>query len=136
MTMPRAAETPATSPARGLLPAMRYALGGRRALLILAGTALVAGLALNWSWLAAAGIAPLLLAVLPCVAMCALGLCMNKMAGMSRSTHSSARQGAETGTDDPAPTLQAATRERSPVPRAARLQGAAAPIAGLEPRPH
>ena len=34
------------------------------------------GLALNWSWLVAAGIAPLILGLAPCVAMCALGLCM------------------------------------------------------------
>jgi hypothetical protein len=40
---------------------------------------LVAGAAFNWGWLVAIGIAPLLIAVLPCVAMCALGLCMNKM---------------------------------------------------------
>ncbi|WP_192359125.1 hypothetical protein [Mesorhizobium mediterraneum] len=43
----------------------------------------VAGLAFNWVWLVAAGIAPLLLSVLPCVAMCALGLCMNRMTGRS-----------------------------------------------------
>ena len=34
------------------------------------------GLALNWSWLVAAGIAPLILGLAPCAAMCALGLCM------------------------------------------------------------
>jgi hypothetical protein len=46
----------------------------------------VIGAALNWSWLVAVGIAPLLLTVLPCAAMCALGLCMNRMAGGSCST--------------------------------------------------
>jgi len=35
-----------------------------------------AGLAFNWDWLAAAGVAPILIAVAPCLAMCALGLCM------------------------------------------------------------
>ena len=45
--------------------------------LILGVFALVgAGLALGWPWLAAAGLAPLVLAVLPCAAMCALGMCM------------------------------------------------------------
>jgi hypothetical protein len=48
----------------------------------------VIGAALNWSWLVAAGIAPLLITVLPCAAMCALGLCMNRMAGGSCSTSS------------------------------------------------
>jgi membrane protein DedA with SNARE-associated domain len=33
-----------------------------------------AGLALNWSWPVAAGVAPLLVALAPCAAMCALGL--------------------------------------------------------------
>jgi hypothetical protein len=36
----------------------------------------VAGLALNWSWLVAVGAAPLILSFAPCAAMCALGLCM------------------------------------------------------------
>lgn len=35
-----------------------------------------AGLALGWDWLAAIGALPLLLSLLPCAAMCALGLCM------------------------------------------------------------
>ncbi|HWX51113.1 MAG TPA: hypothetical protein VNZ61_23955 [Roseomonas sp.] len=35
-----------------------------------------AGLALGWPWLAAVGLAPVVLSVLPCAAMCALGLCM------------------------------------------------------------
>ncbi len=29
----------------------------------------------NWAWLVAAGLAPILLATLPCLAMCALSLC-------------------------------------------------------------
>jgi len=44
-----------------------------------------AGLALNWSWLTAVGVAPILLSVLPCAAMCALGLCMRGDAGKSCS---------------------------------------------------
>ena len=51
-------------------------LRGRRGLWLLAGLAIIVGLALNWGWLVAVGIAPLLIAALPCVAMCALGLCM------------------------------------------------------------
>lgn len=35
-----------------------------------------AGLALGWPWLVAVGLAPVALALLPCAAMCALGLCM------------------------------------------------------------
>jgi hypothetical protein len=67
----------------------RY-LGGRRGLVILTVTALGIGLALNWSWLVAIGVAPLLVALAPCAAMCALGLCMSRMGGQSCSTQSSA----------------------------------------------
>lgn len=60
---------------------------GRRRALILLGIALAGGgIALNWSWLAAIGVAPVLLSLAPCAAMCALGLCMNKMGGNSCST--------------------------------------------------
>jgi len=79
-----------TSLARDLLVAARYYLGGRRGLLMLAAVGLAGGLAFNWSWLVAAGIAPLILAALPCVAMCALGLCMNKIAGRSCPTETEA----------------------------------------------
>jgi hypothetical protein len=50
---------------------------------LLAVVATGAGLAFNWSWLVAAGVAPILLALAPCAAMCALGLCMSKMGGKS-----------------------------------------------------
>ena len=76
---------------------LRYYLGGRRGLILLTVTALGAGMFLNWGWLVAAGIAPLLLAIAPCAAMCALGLCMNKMGGKSCSTQSApADQSTET----------------------------------------
>ncbi len=88
-----------TSSRRNFLPAARSLLSGRR-VLVAAGVAIAgAGLALNWSLLVAAGIAPLLLGVLPCVAMCALGLCMNGMAGSSCSTpDTSAREDADSPT--------------------------------------
>lgn len=59
----------------------RWYLGGRRGLILLAAAALGAGAVLNWGWLVAIGVAPILLTLAPCAAMCALGLCMNKMAG-------------------------------------------------------
>ena len=37
---------------------------------------IAAGVALNWSWLVAIGVAPLLLTALPCMVMCAVGVCM------------------------------------------------------------
>jgi hypothetical protein len=33
----------------------------------------------GWDWLVAAGLATIIVGVLPCLAMCALGLCMSRM---------------------------------------------------------
>lgn len=41
------------------------------------------GLAFKWDWLTAVGAAPIVLSLLPCVAMCALGFCMRGGAGQS-----------------------------------------------------
>lgn len=68
-----------------VLSAARYHLGSRTGLVAIAATALGAGAYFNWGWLVAAGIAPIILAVAPCAAMCALGLCMS---GHSRQTPS------------------------------------------------
>jgi len=55
----------------------------------IAGTTVVGGGAwLGWDWLVAAGAAPIMVSVAPCVAMCALGLCMNKVLGRSCDTKS------------------------------------------------
>jgi hypothetical protein len=67
------------SSTRSVLAALRAWSGSRLGLLAIAGVAIVAGLAFNWSWLVAVGIAPLLLSALPCLVMCALGLCMMQM---------------------------------------------------------
>ena len=64
---------------------LSHYLGNRRVLAVLAVAVIGAGLAFNWSWLVAVGIAPILLALAPCAAMCALGLCMSKMGGKSCS---------------------------------------------------
>lgn len=86
----------ATSPlVRDWLRAMGYWLGGRRGLIGLAVVLGLAAVTLNWGWLVAAGIAPVLMAVAPCALMCALGLCMNKMIGGScSSTETAAGDGA------------------------------------------
>lgn len=85
MTSPHPTDSPETTLTQDLLHAARYYLGGRRGFIILAAVAIIAGLALNWSWLVAAGIAPILLGVLPCLAMCALGLCLHRAGGKSCS---------------------------------------------------
>ena len=70
--------------ARGWLHVARYYLGNRWVLLALGALVLVIGAYLNWGWLVAAGIAPILIAVAPCAIMCALGLCAMKMTGGSK----------------------------------------------------
>lgn len=52
---------------------------------LVGGTGLGIGLALygGWDWLAATGVATVLIGVAPCLVMCALGLCMGR-AGKSK----------------------------------------------------
>jgi len=86
MTSPHPTSSSETTLTQDLFNAIRYYLRGRRGLIIIATVTVIAGLALNWSWLVAAGIAPILLGVLPCLAMCALGLCMHRAGGKSCSS--------------------------------------------------
>jgi hypothetical protein len=107
----------ATEPslAQEWLNAVRYWLRGRNGVIALIVLAVVIGAALNWSWLVAVGIAPLLVTVLPCAAMCALGLCMNRIAGRSCSSETRtvempkadarAAASSESGGQGPAPLL-------------------------------
>ncbi|MFK0692278.1 hypothetical protein ACFX5Q_29430 [Mesorhizobium sp. IMUNJ 23033] len=81
-------------PSRDVQSIVRSIFGGRRGLIAAGAAIAIASLAFNWSWLVAAGIAPVLLSLLPCVAMCALGLCMNR--GGSCSTENvTEQQGAD-----------------------------------------
>ena len=50
---------------------------GRRGWLLLALGLLTTGAALNWGWLTAIGVAPLILSLAPCALMCAAGFCMS-----------------------------------------------------------
>lgn len=65
-----------TSLANLWLRALAYWLRGKR-LLVVAAAMITLGMWLGWGWLVSAGVAPILLSILPCAAMCALGLCMN-----------------------------------------------------------
>ncbi len=71
--------------AQTVLGLRRHYLGGRKGIIALALATAGSGLYLGWGWLTAVGIAPILLALAPCAAMCALGLCMNKGGGKSCS---------------------------------------------------
>ncbi|HEX9583488.1 MAG TPA: hypothetical protein VGB36_03185 [Gammaproteobacteria bacterium] len=80
--------TPAeeTSLGQDILALLKHWLRGRRGLIVMAVAVLAAGTYFGWGWLVAAGIAPILLALAPCAAMCALGLCMNRGSGNSCSS--------------------------------------------------
>jgi hypothetical protein len=90
-------------PLRDASDAVRSTLSGRRGLLVLAAVVLVAGLAMNWSWLVAAGIAPILVALAPCAVMCAAGFCMSRMTGQSCAQETTSQKTAEPGVDETRP---------------------------------
>lgn len=73
-------------------------LGGRRGLILLAVAVLGAGAALNWGWLIAIGVAPILVSLAPCAAMCAIGACCMKGGGKSCSSDGQRAKGGP-GTD-------------------------------------
>ena len=50
-------------------------LGRRTAVVVWLAAAIGLGLFSGWSWLVAAGLSSIVLGLLPCAAMCALGLC-------------------------------------------------------------
>jgi len=79
-------------------------IGGKRGLIVLAVGIAGAGMTMNWSWLVAAGVAPILLAVLPCMVMCALGLCMNKAGGKTCSAGDRTTDDATSPQVPPSPT--------------------------------
>lgn len=112
MTPPNHTDTSETTLTQDLLQAARYYLGGRRGLIVLAAVAIVAGLALNWSWLVAAGIAPILLGVLPCLAMCALGLCMHRPGGKSCSARAESAKVEQTAVTPDMPPVSRLTDDR------------------------
>ena len=80
--------------------ALRRWFTGRRGLIIGGAAILVAGLALGWNWLSAIGVAPIILSLAPCAAMCALGAC-----AMMRGNSSCARPGSQEQAEPAAATL-------------------------------
>lgn len=101
-----ATKTPITNPMQNLFSLLRGKLGGRNGLIAVAVLAVGGGLYLNWGWLAAAGLAPLILGILPCAAMCALGLCANKLQGGKSSCSSSETPSKAAGTSEPSATKE------------------------------
>jgi len=53
----------------------------------------------GWDWLAATGLATILIAILPCAAMCALGLCMGRSKSKGEMSLAEIRKTYEAGSD-------------------------------------
>lgn len=105
MSLSESTKTKDASLTRDILSAGRYYLGNRRALLVSALIASIAGLALNWNWLVAVGLAPILLSTLPCLVMCVFGVCMMCRSGKQQSTLS--RDASDQGTSSVSPAVGA-----------------------------
>lgn len=89
MTVPQSTTTTEPSLGRDVLNAARYYLGNRWVPLTLGGVAVIAGLSFGgWGWLVAAGFAPVILSILPCLVMCGLGVCVMCRSGKTQLTSS------------------------------------------------
>jgi len=91
-------------------PAWRTWRPSRRTTIIaLAVAGGVLGLLFGWRWVAAAGLSSLVLGLLPCAAMCAAGLCMNRMG----QKHACGKSGAPAAAPQPYDSrVNTATSER------------------------
>lgn len=79
---------------------LRRWLTGRRGLIVVAIAFAGGGLALGWSWLVAVGVAPLILSLAPCAAMCALGVCAMHKISKSPTIESPATNSTAAPEDD------------------------------------
>ena len=84
-----------TAVARPIRLRMPY---GRQGWLVAAFALITAGAALNWGWLTAIGIAPLILSFAPCALMCAAGVCM--MCKSNSCTSKTTSAGGSNSTDN------------------------------------
>ena len=73
-----------------------HRLGSRTAVVVWTATAIGLGLFAGWGWIVAAGLSSTVLALLPCAAMCALGLCGGN-SGKKCSDKTSAGTPSDTG---------------------------------------
>lgn len=91
-------------------------LGGRvsqkTTLIVLAVAAVGVGLVFGWDSLAALGLTTVIVSVLPCVLMCAAGLCMSRMGKKSGET--AGTRPAAPGTGAQAATAQAPVEAAAP----------------------
>ena len=84
-----------------------------QALIGLAIAGVTGGAVLGWDWLVAAGLAPLILSVLPCAAMCALGLCAMRN-GQTRHGAGATKQSGSGEGPDQSTSREQATEQMPP----------------------
>jgi hypothetical protein len=121
MTAIKSTDTVHLHRSRGALNLARFHVGGWRGPLLFGVIVILAGLGLNWSRLVAAGIAPILLSVLPCLVMCGIGTCIvcmsgNKQTAPPRDAAGTAPSNAPgaTGRGNPPAGVAAAAAARNP----------------------
>lgn len=68
--------TESISKAQQVVNAVWPFISTRKARIVLLLGIVAIGMVFNWGWFVAAGLAPIILGILPCAAMCAMGLCM------------------------------------------------------------
>ena len=70
-------------------------LKGWRGLALLAAAVAAVAIGVGWNWLAGIGALSILVTALPCLAMCALGLCMERAVGRGNRRDSSGAKSGE-----------------------------------------
>jgi hypothetical protein len=100
MTEPVSAGGQESSLVRYWFYAAHFYVGRRNMILILAALAIAGGIAMNWNWLVASALAPIVIALLPCAVMCALGLCMHRLSGKAGASGDSGRIAPSNRTDE------------------------------------
>jgi hypothetical protein len=106
------------APKAALAPAVqafvRHWLTGRRGLAIGGVAVVAAGLALGWNWFSAIGVAPIILSLVPCAAMCAIGACAMMSGNASPNPGSPDSPNSSTTTISPARPTDKNLEGRSP----------------------
>lgn len=84
-----------TAASAGMSGGLGALLHDRRVLIVAAIALAVVGIWAGWGWVVALGVAPLILALAPCLIMCAFGFCMmgKGMGGQQSGGNSAAGQG-------------------------------------------
>jgi hypothetical protein len=113
---------PETSLTTDILRYLRYQLRGRRGLVASGLGAAAVSLWFGWPWLAAAGLAPILVAIAPCAIMCALGFCTMKACSTAARSPDSATPPDVLQVPEPPASAETVEDAALPVPAAIPLQ--------------